>query len=315
MFIHFWGVRGSLPKPLNNENVQAKLTAAIARMTPKDLESAESKMKFISSLPDWIYGTYGGNTPCIELRPKSGEVILLDCGTGLRDYAMYGKQPEDRHYTIFLSHLHWDHIQGFPFFGPSFNPAVTIDIYSPFDDVEESLEKQSSTPFFPPNGCWESVKNQCHFHKVEEGVPLELYGMKIECLKMFHPGDSYSYSFQENHKKFIYCTDAELQPSDFDKSIERNFYFQDADVLVLDSQYTNPEAARKVNWGHSSFSRAVEFASIWNVSDLYFFHHEPAYDDKKLDSILSAGINYQKYNAKGSEVKIHMSREGQEIVL
>lgn len=116
MFIHFWGVRGSLPKPLNNENVQAKLTAAIARMTPKDLESAESKMKFISSLPDWIYGTYGGNTPCIELRPKSGEVILLDCGTGLRDYAMYGKQPEDRHYTIFLSHLHWDHIQGFPFF-------------------------------------------------------------------------------------------------------------------------------------------------------------------------------------------------------
>ena len=225
VFIHFWGVRGSLPTPLRNEQVQSKLTAAIARMTPKDLESPEAKMRFISSLPDWIYGTYGGNTPCVELRPKSGEVILIDCGTGLRDYALYGKKPEDNHYTIFISHVHWDHIQGFPFFGPSFNPATTIDFYSPIENLEEVFEKQSSTPYFPPNGCWPSVKKQCRFHKIEEGKPVELFGLKIECHKMTHPGDSYSYSFQEEHKKFIYCTDAELQHSDFDKTIERNFYF------------------------------------------------------------------------------------------
>lgn len=314
MQIKFWGVRGSLPTPLRGEQIQAKLTAAIARMNPKDLESSESKMRFLSSLPEWIYGTYGGNTPCVELKPKAGGVILLDCGTGLRDYALYGEQPEDNHYSIFLSHFHWDHIQGFPFFGPSFNPKARIDLYSTDPSTLEFFERQSSTPFFPPNGCWNSVKNQITFHLLKEGQDMELYGLKIRCHKMTHPGESTSFSFEEDNKKFIYCTDAELQESDFDKAIERNYFFQDADMLVLDSQYTNPEAAKKVNWGHNSVSRSIDFAANWGISRLFFFHHEPAYSDKKLDDLYSAGLNYVKYH--GSEnLKLYMSREGQVIDL
>lgn len=314
VLIHFWGVRGSLPTPLKNAQVQAKIAAVVSRISPKDLESSESKMKFLSSLPEWIYGTIGGNTPCIELRSKSDELFLLDCGTGLREFSVAGRQPENGHYNIFLSHFHWDHIQGFPFFGQSFSPNSKIDIYTPFADAEEYLERQSSLPYFPINACFESVKNQLSFHLMQEGNPIEIGGLKIECHRMFHPGDSYSYSFEEDGKRFIYSTDVELQTSDFDKGCARNKFFENADVLVFDSQYTNPEAAKKVNWGHNSFSSAIDFASNWNIKNLYFFHHEPNYDDKKLDSILDAGNNYKKYKSDGN-LNLYISKEGQEIQL
>ncbi|MGN0728241.1 MBL fold metallo-hydrolase [Treponema sp.] len=303
-----------MPTPLKNDQVQAKIAAAISRLSPKDLESSESKMRFLSSLPDWIYGTIGGNTPCIELRSRSGKLFLLDCGTGLREFSVSGRQPEDKHYTIFLSHFHWDHIQGFPFFGQSFSPDSKIDIYTPFQNAEDYLERQSSLPFFPMNACFESVKNQLSFHLMEEDVPIEIAGVKIKCHRMFHPGDSYSYSFEEDGKRFIYSTDVELQASDFDKSRERNAFFKDADVLVFDSQYTAPEAAKKINWGHNSFRSAIDFASNWNIRNLYFFHHEPNYDDKKLEAILDAGNNYKKYKSCGS-LNLYISREGQEIQL
>lgn len=312
MKIKFWGVRGSLASPLTNEQVQAKLTAAISRMTPKDLESSESKMKFISNLPEWIYGTVGGNTPCVELRTKNDDLFLLDCGTGLRDFAVYGKQPENHVYNIFLSHFHWDHIQGFPFFGPSFNPASKIHIYTPFEEAEKYFESQSSTPFFPPNACWQNVKKQITFHLIKEDEPLYVSGLKINCRKMVHPGDSYSYSFEEENKRFIYATDVELQPQDFEKTNTKNDFFNNTDVLVLDSQYTNPEAIQKVNWGHNSFSSAIDFATMRNVKNLYFFHHEPNYDDKKLDTILSAGKQYLRYNSENS-IKLFLSKEGQEV--
>lgn len=314
MLIHFWGVRGSVPSPVESSQVQAKIAAAVSRITPKDLENSESRMRFLSTLPDWIYGTVGGNTSCIEVRSESGELFLLDCGTGLRQFSASGRQPKDSHYNIFLSHFHWDHIQGFPFFAQSFSPSSKIDIYTPFENAAEFLRRQSSMPFFPANGCFQAVQNQLSFHTVQEETQLKIGGMQICCHKMVHPGDSYAYSFLENGRKFIYCTDAELQPEDFDTSVSRNSFFKDADVLVLDSQYTNPEATRKVNWGHSSFSAAIDFAAAWNAKELYFFHHEPAYDDKKLEDILSAANSYKKYRC-GGEVSLHISREGQEIQL
>lgn len=314
MLIHFWGVRGSVPSPVGSSQIQAKIAAAVSRITPRDLENAETRMRFLSMLPDWIYGTVGGNTPCIEVRSASGRLFLLDCGTGLRQFSAFGRQPEDGRYNIFLSHFHWDHIQGFPFFAQSFSPSSRISIYTPFEQAEEFFRRQSSTPFFPPNGCFQAVEKQLSFHTMKEGSELEIGGVKISCHKMVHPGDSYSYSFAENGRKFIYCTDVELQQDDFDTAVPRNAFFKDADVLVLDSQYTNPEASRKVNWGHSSFSTAIDFAAAWNVKDLYFFHHEPAYDDKKLEDILSAGNSYKKYRA-GGNVSLHISREGQEIQL
>ena len=314
MQIRFWGVRGSLPTPLTSDQIQAKIISVVSKITPKDLVDDESRMRFISSLPPGVFGTVGGNTACVELEFKNGTKVLLDCGSGLRAYSQNGRHPENKVYHIFLSHYHWDHIQGFPFFGQSYDPSTQIHIYSNYPDGEKYLSKQSSLPYFPENGCWKSVKKQITFHLLNEGEEFELEGVKINSHKMKHPGDSYAFSFVENGKKFIYCTDTELQLKDFDIKLPENQFFKDADILVLDSQYTNLEAIEKENWGHSSFGNAIDFATLYNVKNLYFFHHEPTYDDRKLFSILEAGRLYKTYNSK-SNLSVYLAQEGKEIEL
>ena len=180
------------------------------------------------------------------------------------------------------------------------------------DAAERILEEQSRRPYFPKNGCWPSVKNQFTFHLIKEGEPFEVDGVLVNTKKMKHPGNSYAFSFEEDGKKFIYATDAELEQGDYDRSIKKNFFFENADVLVLDSQYTGEEALVKANWGHNIFCYAVDFANTWHVKNLYLFHHEPTYSDKKIHSVLQAARWYEDYTAlKG--VKINLAVEGQEI--
>lgn len=314
MKIRFWGVRGSLPTPILREQFQNRLLAIISQITPKDVLDEDSKMRFISSLPEWEQGIIGGNTSCVEIKTSSDDCILLDCGTGLRVFSQYGKQPKSMHYHIFLSHFHWDHIQGIPFFSQLFNPNVKVDIYSNFEDVELYLKNQSSLPYFPENACWDSIKDRFTFHILKEGEPFELLGLKVNSKRMKHPGGSYAFSFIEGDKKFIYSTDTELQASDFNTNLIENSFFKDANVLVLDSQYTNIDALQKENWGHSSFGTAIDFASLWNVKKLYLFHHEPCYDDKKLYSILNDGKSYIAYR-ENCNVELHLAQESQEIIL
>lgn len=312
MKVKFWGVRGSLPAPITPEQVQAKIVAAIERITPKDIESEDAKTRFIASLPPWIFGTVGGNTPCVELTTSNGAKFLLDCGSGLREYGVNGDQPEDKHYHIFMSHFHWDHIQGLPFFGQIYNPNAVIDFYSTFPAAERVLSEQNRLPYLPPNCSWEKVKKPFRFHLIRELEPFYVDGVKVTCRKMKHPGNSYAYSFEEEGKKLIYATDVELQASDHDRSIEYNHFFDNADVLILDSQYTGEEAIAKANWGHSIFCYAVDFANTWNAKKLYFFHHEPTYSDKKIYSILKAAQWYEDYSAKYN-VELNIAIEGQEI--
>lgn len=312
MKVHFWGVRGSLPTPLTSEQVQAKITAVVERITAKDIESEDARTKFIASLPQWIFGTIGGNTPCVEFTSKSGKRFILDCGSGLRELGVHGQHPEDGHYNIFVSHFHWDHLQGLPFFWPIFSPKCKIDFYSAFPAAEKILAGQNCLPYFPQNGSWENVGKQFRFHTIKEMEPFYVEGIKIICKKMKHPGNSYSYCFEEDGKKIIYGTDVELQDSDFDLKDERNYFFKDADILIMDSQYTGEEAIAKANWGHSIFSYVVDFASTWNVKKLYFFHHEPTYSDKKIYSILKAAKWYQDYSGT-TKPDIEIAIEGQEI--
>ena len=314
MLIHFWGVRGSIPTPVTAEQIQTKILSVVERITSKDLESADSKMKFIASLPEWIYGTVGGNSPCVEVVTKTGEHIILDGGSGLRVLAKNSVKPRDNHYYMLFSHFHWDHIQGIPFFDPAFNPNCVFDIYSNFPDMEEYLRSQSSTPYFPENAGWDKLAAKFNFHLLEEGKGVEIGGVKINTHKMKHPGDSYSISIEEDGKKFIYATDIELKNSDFDTSLKSNEFFRNADVMVLDSQYTADDAIRKENWGHSSFCFSIDFADVWKAKSVYLFHHEPTYDDKKLYDIFDLAKWYINYK-NNCNIDLHIAIEGQEIKL
>ncbi len=311
MLIHFWGVRGSLPTPLTPQQVQSKIMAAVQRVTADDIKDEEARARFVSSLPSWIFGTAGGNTTCVEVK-SAGNELIFDAGTGLRLFGKSGNLPKDKKYNFFFTHFHWDHIQGFPFFDAAYDPESEFNIYSALEDTKKLLEEQMNQPYYPvPFGA---LTKKMNFMTLNPGAPINIGDTQIVCCPMSHPGTSYSYAVIENGKKFVFATDVELRSKDFDSSPIMERVFKDADCIVIDSQYTAEEAYRKQNWGHSAFCYAVDFAVHWGIKNVYLFHHEPTYDDKKLYSILQAARWYAQYIAH-EDINIQLAKEDMEIQL
>ncbi|GAB1482779.1 MBL fold metallo-hydrolase [Treponema sp.] len=312
MRIRFWGVRGSLPSPLTPMQVRSKISAVLERLSPRDLESSLSKERFLADLPPWLFGTVGGNTPCVEVQAEDNQILVFDAGSGIRELglAMAKKQPKTSQYSIFFSHLHWDHIQGLPFFSPAYDPGVHIDFYAPIAGYEAILRSQMNAPCFPvPLDVMGAVKT---FHTLEDSVKVG--SSTISYRGMNHPGKSYSYAVTDGLKRVVYATDTELSSDDFLRTDENASFFGGADLLVIDAQYTLGEAIEKYNWGHSAFSLATDFASTWGIRRMVLFHHDPTYDDRKLFGILQSARWYIDHmSIKGVEVRL--AQEGMEIVI
>lgn len=315
MRIRFWGVRGSLPSPQLPSQIRSKISAIIERIHPEDLENPQTRERFLASLPPWLFGTIGGNTPCLEVKTdNNNEVIILDAGSGIRELG--NSSLKDRvspgHYHIFFSHFHLDHLMGLPFFGPAYNPSVTIDFYSPQDQLEEKLRGEMSQPYFPVS--FDALNAKKHFTLLHKNHPIIIDDIHISCKKMNHPGDSFSYLIDDGNHRVLYATDTELIAADFEKSEENCDFFQNLDAIILDAQYTLGEAIEKYNWGHSSFSIAVDFAANWGIKHLFLFHHDPSYDDKKIFNNLQSARWYKdRIGVKNLEISLAI--EGMELVL
>jgi phosphoribosyl 1,2-cyclic phosphodiesterase len=313
MRIRFWGVRGSLPAPLLPSQIQSKIAAILEHLTPEDIQNPESRERFLAGIPPWLGATVGGNTPCISLNfDSSDELIIFDCGSGIRELGISccneGSKPS--RYHVFFSHFHWDHIQGLPFFNPAYDPGTAIDFYSPKPDIENILFGQMTSPYFPVK--LENMAAQKCFHLLE--APIAIGGLRISCKPMNHPGGSFAYKVCENGKSFIYSTDTELSADDFMRTGENSTFFQDTDLIVLDSQYTLGEAIDKYNWGHSAFSLAVDFAANWGIKHMVMFHHDPTYDDRKLHGILQSARGYlERMNLQ--KMELTLATEGMELIL
>ena len=313
MRVRFWGVRGSLPSPLLPSQIKSKISAIVERLTPADLENSETRECFLANLPPWLFGTVGGNSPCVSVQlDSSPELIIFDAGSGIREMgiALAKDNPKHTRYHIFFSHFHMDHIMGFPFFGPAYDPSVQLDFYSPVDTLESALQGQMTSPYFPVNmGTMASKKS---FNLLSD--PIKISGASVSFRMMNHPGDSYSYKVDDGTHRFIYATDTELSANDFIKNEENTSYFSGVDLIVIDSQYTLGEAIEKYNWGHTAFSLAVDFAANWNIKHIVFFHHDPTYDDRKLLNILQSAKWYtERMNTRG--IKLSLAIEGMEIIL
>ncbi len=152
------------------------------------------------------------------------------------------------------------------------------------------------SPYFPVR--FNSGSKNMHFHYLKDGDSIEIDGTVISCKKMSHPGGVYSWSFCEEGKKFVYASDVELSQDDNRHPGNTDTFFLNADAVILDAQYTEVEAIQKVNWGHSPFARDVDFARSWNIRNVFLFHHEPMYHDKKLDQLLQAARYYLQYSGE-----------------
>ena len=318
MLIRFWGVRGSLPAPILPSDVKTKISSILELMVAEDIATPENRECFLAGLPPWLFGTVGGNSLCVSVDVEGmSEPFVFDCGSGLRQMgiAYNGANPLPGYlplqYHIFFSHFHWDHVMGFPFFNPAYNPSVTLDFYSPKPGLEECLRATMSEPYFPVR--LENMASTKRFHLLENSVSIGQ--VSIAYKKMNHPGGSFSYALSHNGKRFIYATDTELTPADFEPNEENTAFFKDADLIVLDSQYTLGEAIDKYNWGHTAFSMAVEFAVNWGIKHLALIHHDPTYDDQKLYGILQSARWYLQRMDAARKVEISLAVEGLEITL
>ena len=296
--LKFWGVRGSIPVP-----------------GPSTIR-------------------YGGNTSCVEVR-ADGEIIVLDAGTGIRSHGIaledeFGSNPIKL--SLLITHVHWDHIQGFPFFGPSYHDKNQIRIYG-YDGADaglrESFKGQMATPFFPVE-----LLNLPGKLSIKRLKTMEFNIGKVGVVAKFmnHPGVCVGYRLNTSAGSMAFLPDTEpydahklhasksdsLSPGQIQKRAKEERtelvkFLEGCDVLILDSQYTDEEYKDHVGWGHGSLSTAVALASDAKIRKLILFHHDPNHDDAAIDEMVKKARGLVAERSKSLEVIA--ATEGQELLL
>lgn len=266
LFVRFWGVRGSIPTP-----------------GPRTRR-------------------YGGNTSCVEVR--AGKTLLVfDAGTGLRELGVALGRNHDGPLTVhlFLSHPHWDHIQGFPFFEPAYRSSTTIFVYVPQGDDKhyQLLSGQMSNAYFPVRFSDLGAKIVPRAFK---GDAVEAGEAKVYLFRQKHPGGSLGFRVEYGKKRVVFSTDHELDqllPNKKAIASDRESLrvlpdavvnpVRAADLLIADAQYTDDEYDTKVGWGHPRANTVVDLACQAGVRRLALTHHDPMHSDREIDVIVSEG--------------------------
>lgn len=296
--LKFWGVRGSIPSPG----------------------------------ADTAY--FGGNTSCLEVR-ADGELIILDAGSGIRPLGL-ALNKEFQHYplklTVLITHTHWDHIQGFPFFIPAYNPKNTVNILGyegARHGLEETLSGQMESPYFPIG--FKEMPGNITITELKD-LNFSMGKVRVQAAYMNHPGICVGYRLFTSGGSITYIPDNEqfqrlrsfpsgVDQARRDESLEyarsqdqrMTEFVKDSDVLIVDSQYDAEEYTTHVGWGHSCVDDSVALAVAGKVKQLFLFHHDPAHDDAKIRNLVEHAR--QLATRAGSPVQIEAAREGLEVVL
>lgn len=273
-FIRFWGTRGSIPV----------------------------------SGPSYV--KHGGNTPCLEINDGQ-TTIIIDAGTGIRELGLKLMNEPPRPLHLFIGHTHWDHIQGFPFFTPAYNPGTSLTVYgaSGFGkDLRSIFSGQLDADYFPVQ--LEDFPSSIEFRSLIEN-PVVIGQTKIKWEYVHHPGAAVGFRFELGGKKIVYMTDNEflkgytgppdisvIKPEDLAPYKNLIEFISGADILIAESQYTVEEYPKKIGWGHTSLSNGCLLCKLGKVKRWLITHHDPMHTDDFLHTKLLAtnqmleSINY-----------------------
>lgn len=297
MLVRFWGTRGSIPVAPNASVVQRKIARALLAAEGRRFAGEAEALAFAAGHLDFAdNGSYGGATSCVEIESGGEGFVVCDMGSGLRDFGVHAarrcRQGHARTYAIFLSHLHWDHIMGFPFFDPAFDPGATIRIYSGHPDAETALRRQQEEISFPVP--FDALRARILFETLEPGRAYAIDGLTVSMVPQYHSHTSYGYRFEKDGRAVCFSTDAEHRLDDMaDEQAFRDF-FRAADLVVADTMYSLEDSVTlKADWGHSSAAIVVDLCHGAGARRLALFHHEPTCDDEAVRHMHREAIAYE----------------------
>lgn len=297
MRVRFWGTRGSLPVAPKAANIRGKLVRALLAADGRRFDSPDAAGAFVDSLTFSTGSTYGGATSCVEVEGGDGSFVICDLGSGLRECGQEALRRcaagAPRVFHLFLSHLHWDHIMGFPFFGPAYDPAARIIIYSCHADAECALRRQQEEVSFPVP--FDHLAAQIEFVTLLPGQTRRIAGFDVTAIAQYHSHQSYGYRFDDGVARLVYSTDSEHRGEQGDA--ERAFlsFIANADLVICDTMYSLAEAVSlKADWGHSNNLVAVDLCRAARARQLMLFHHEPLHSDRAIAQIHRDTIRYEQ---------------------
>ena len=320
MLVRFWGTRGSLPVAPTAKTFRRKLASALVSADGRRFESPADAESFVDNELSFAAGaTYGGATSCVELEAGYGAYFVCDMGSGLRQFGLDSmRRNADGHgktYNFFQSHLHWDHIMGFPFFAPAFDPTATIRIHAGHPDAEQALRRQQEEISFPVPFDW--LRANIEFVQLTPGTLHEVDGVQVETILQQHSHDSYGYRLTDiDGKSAIYSTDSEHKQENMADEAAFIDFFRNADLVICDTMYSLADSvSMKEDWGHSSNLVAVDLCHQAGAKCLALFHHEPTYEDEDIQRMHDETIRYEELTRDGPALDVICSYDGLEVRL
>jgi phosphoribosyl 1,2-cyclic phosphodiesterase len=257
---------------------------------------------------------YGGNTSCVEVRLRDGTLIIFDAGSGIRNLGKHIIQEQyDKELYLVITHSHWDHLLGFPFFLPAYMKQYKINIRGgPIakETVKKYIERQMEPPHFPIR--FQALEAE---FDITHGIPIvrEIGDATLTPIALSHPNGGYGFRLKEYQNSFVFIPDNELDYH-HDGGCTTDEYIRfcrDTDLLLHDAQYTDREYFQKERWGHSSFTSALELAISAGVKNFGLYHHDPDHSDEDIDRIVD--VSKQMVQKKGIKMNVFAASEGQKI--
>jgi phosphoribosyl 1,2-cyclic phosphodiesterase len=316
MRVRFWGTRGSLPVSLTSRDLRDRLAQVLVLASTERLDTVEKACEFIERLDFQLTHTFGGHTSCVEIEDGGDEYYVCDMGSGARAFGAHvlaRQAGRPATVNVFMSHMHWDHIMGFPFFGPAYAPEHRVRIYGCHEGLEHAFRLQQEPPCFPVP--FSQLGATIEFVPLVVGRAQRVGSLTVTPKLQFHSGDSYGFRFEGRGRSFVYTTDSEHRLDEDERSSIVEF-FREADLVAFDAMYSLAEAVSvKADWGHSSNVVAVELCQLAKVKALALFHHEPANDDLAINRILRDARRLEELTRERHAMEVIAAYDGLEIDL
>jgi phosphoribosyl 1,2-cyclic phosphodiesterase len=314
--VRFWGTRGSIPVALTSADIRDKVALALLRADGRRFASVGEAHQFAEEHLDFALShTFGGHSACVEIETGRDEYFVCDMGSGARPFGAHvlaRQSGRPATVNVFMSHVHWDHIMGFPFFGPAYVPGTRIRIHGCHDVLEHAFRLQQAPPCFPVE--FAQLAADIEFVKLAAGRMHEISGVQVTPAPQMHSGDSFGYRFESQGKSVVYTTDSEHKLENRTQTERFVRFFHGADLVVFDAMYSLADAISvKADWGHSSNIIGVELCQMAQVKHLALFHHEPAYDDAAIEGVLKETRRFEELTRGARTLQVSAAYDGLEI--